>query len=190
MGRIPPINRRPFTSPNAGRSPALSSEACEEAAGGGTARARKLRKNPTDAEQRMWYALRLLKPLGMHFRRQPPIGPYFPDFACHRSKLVVELDGSQHAEDAAVQYDAQRTAFLNSRGYRVLRFWNSDVLENRDCVVEIIITAAKPPHPPGFAGRPPRVGGGEMVTSASHAGTHVLAGDDKFLFASPGDLPA
>jgi very-short-patch-repair endonuclease len=97
----------------------------------------------------------------MHFRRQAPVGRYFPDFVCHRSKLVVELDGSQHAEDPAVQYDAQRNEFLNSRGYRVLRFWNSDVVENREGVVEIIIAAAKEPHPPGFAGRPPRVGGGE-----------------------------
>jgi len=144
MARLPPINRRPFTSPNAGRSPALSSDSCEETAGGGPlARARKLRKNATDAEQRMWYALRVLKPLGLHFRRQPSIGPYFPDFACHRSKLVVELDGSQHSVSEAVQYDAKRTAYLNSRGYRVLRFWNGDVLENRDGVVEMIIAAAK-----------------------------------------------
>jgi very-short-patch-repair endonuclease len=106
-------------------------------------------------EQRLWYALRLLKPLGMHFRRQAPVGRYFPDFVCHRSKLVVELDGSQHAEDATVQYDARRTAYLNSRGYHVLRFWNSDVLESPDGVVEIIVAAAGAPHPPGFAGRPP-----------------------------------
>jgi very-short-patch-repair endonuclease len=102
-----------------------------------------LRKAATPPEQLLWYSLRLLKPLGLHFRRQPPIGPYFPDFACHRSKIVVELDGSQHAEGAAVEYDANRTAYLNSRGYRVLRFWNSDVLENRDGVVEIILAAAK-----------------------------------------------
>src|SRR5213080_4870918 len=98
---IPPINRRPFTSPNAGRSPALSGDSCEEVAGGGPiARARSLRKNATEAEQRLWYALRLLKPLGMHFRRQVPLGPYFPDFVCHRSKIIVELDGSQHADYA------------------------------------------------------------------------------------------
>jgi very-short-patch-repair endonuclease len=106
-----------------------------------------LRKSATPPEQLLWYSLRLLKPLGLHFRRQPPIGPYFPDFVCHRSKLVVELDGSQHAEGAAVEYDAQRTAYLNSRGYHVLRFWNGDVLENRDGVVEIILAAAKFPPP-------------------------------------------
>jgi very-short-patch-repair endonuclease len=63
-------------------------------------RVRKLRKNPTDAEERLWYVLRLLKPLGMHFRGQAPVGRYFPDFVCHRSKLVIELDGSQHADDS------------------------------------------------------------------------------------------
>ncbi len=148
MGRLPPINRRPFTSPHAGRSPALSSDSCEETAGGGAiARARRLRRNATEAERELWISLRQLKHAGLHFRRQPPIGAYFPDFACHRSKLVVELDGSQHAEAQAAQYDSERTAFLVSRGYRVLRFWNSDVLRNCEGVVEAIVTAAREPPP-------------------------------------------
>ena len=166
MGRLPPINRRPFTSPNAGRacppldagSPALSGVAREEAASGGIARARKLRKNATDAEQRLWYALRSLKPLGMHFRRQAPIGHYFPDFVCHRSKIVIELDGSQHADGAVVEYDAQRTVYLSSRGYRVLRFWNCDVIDNRDGVVETILAAAAPPTRPALPGDLPALG--------------------------------
>jgi Protein of unknown function (DUF559) len=78
--------------------------------------------------------------------------PIFSGFVCHRSKIVVELDGSQHADDAVVQYDAERTAFLNSRGYTVLRFWNSDVLENRGGVIEIIASAAKPPTRPASPG--------------------------------------
>jgi very-short-patch-repair endonuclease len=144
LGRIPPINRRPLTSPNAGRSTALSSDSCEETAGGGPkSRARQLRKHATPPEHLLWYALRCLKPLGLHFRRQPSIGPYFPDFACHRSKLVVELDGSQHSVGEA--HDAKRTMYLNSRGYQVLRFWNGDVLKNRDGVVEIILDAARKP---------------------------------------------
>lgn len=148
MGRIPPINRRPFTSPNVGRSPGLSSERCEETAGGGPiAQARRLRKSATEAEQRLWYALRLLKPLGMHFRRQAPIGPYFPDFVCHRSKIVVEVDGSQHAEKTAVEHDAIRTKFLNSEGYRVLRFWNLQILEDHEGVIDDIVAAAKSPPP-------------------------------------------
>jgi very-short-patch-repair endonuclease len=102
---------------------------------GPISRARRLRKNATEPEQLLWYALRTPRPQGLHFRRQAPVGKYFPDFVCHRSKVVVELDGSQHSEDAAVEYDATRTAFLNSRGYRVLRFWNGDVLKNRDAVI-------------------------------------------------------
>lgn len=153
-GRVPPINRRPFTSPNAGRSPTLSSDSCKEAAGGGPlARARALRKTSTDAEQRLWYALRMLKPRGLHFRRQAPVGPYFADFACHRSKLIIELDGSQHANGGAPEYDAQRTKFLNSPGYRVLRFWNCDVTQNCDGVVEIVLAAVrKPPTRPASPG--------------------------------------
>jgi len=148
MGRLPPINRRPFTSPNVGRSPPLSSESCEEAAGGGPlARARTLRQNLAEAEQRLWYVLRRLKSVGMHFRRQAPIGPYFADFTCHRSKIVVELDGSQHADGSAIQYDAARTAHLNAQGYRVLRFWNSQILEDHRGVLESIMAAAKSPPP-------------------------------------------
>lgn len=91
----------------------------------------------------LWYVLRLLKPIGLHFRRQAPIGRYFADFACHRAKLVVELDGSQHGDNAGLTYDAARTKVLNQRGYRVLRFWNGDVLQNRDGVVDVIIDAAR-----------------------------------------------
>ena len=101
----------------------MSNECCEVAAGGGPiARARAMRRNATDAEERLWYALQILKPFGLHFGRQAPIGPYFPDFACHRSKMVIELDGSQHVDENAALYDAQRTSYLNSRGYRALPF--------------------------------------------------------------------
>jgi len=147
MGKLPPINRRPFTSPNAGRSTPRSAER-EEAAGGGTeSRARSLRKSATDAERILWAALRPLRNQGLHFRRQAPIGRYIVDFACHRSKIVVELDGSQHGEDANLRHDAERTMFLNSRGYRVLRFWNLDVFRNRDGVAEAIVRAAQIPPP-------------------------------------------
>jgi very-short-patch-repair endonuclease len=99
----------------------------------------------------------------LHFRRQPSIGPYFPDFACHRSKLVVELDGSQHSVGEAVQYDAKRTAYLNSRGYRVLRFGNGDVLENRDGVVEIILRAARAYRQSVAIPLPPPTRGGRCI---------------------------
>ena len=114
------------------------------------ARARELRKGLTDVERRMWHALRPLKHHGLHFRKQVPFGYYVVDFACHGAKLIVELDGSQHGDDANVVFDAERTAFLESRGYRALRFWNREVLTNTDGLVELIFAEAKarlPPHP-------------------------------------------
>jgi len=114
----------------------------------GIQRARALRKDTTLVERLLWSSLRALKEQELHFRRQVPIGPYIADFACHRSKLIVELDGSQHGLDENVQRDAKRTAYLNSRGYRVLRYWNGDVLKNLDNIVEDIVRSAASPHPP------------------------------------------
>lgn len=130
-------------------------------------RARSLRKNATDAERILWTALRNFKRGGEHFRRQAPIGRYVVDFVCHRAKLIVELDGSQHGTDKAMAYDAERTAFLNSRGYRVIRFWNVEIFENLHGVCDAIFAIAKenPPTRSGSADaapdRPPRVGGGK-----------------------------
>jgi very-short-patch-repair endonuclease len=104
--------------------------------------ARTLRRDVTDAERKLWFLLRSLKPLGMHFRRQAPIGIYIADFAWHAGKIVVELDGSQHA-DARAFYDAKRTDWLQSQGYRVLRFWNNDVLKSPRSVGEVILAAAQ-----------------------------------------------
>jgi very-short-patch-repair endonuclease len=109
--------------------------------------ARTLRKNTTDAERSLWAALREFKQTGLHFRKQAPIGPYIADFVCHRAKLVVELDGDQHGADHTVAYDKARTAFLNSRGYRVIRFANWEVLREKQRVVDAIYDAAKSPHP-------------------------------------------
>ena len=96
-----------------------------------TERARELRRAMTKAEARLWLRMRS-NGLGGPFRRQHPIGSYFADFYCAPVKLVVELDGSQHAERQA--YDAARTAFLREQGIEVLRFWNSDVMENLEGV--------------------------------------------------------
>jgi very-short-patch-repair endonuclease len=114
--------------------------------------AQRMRRAPTDAERCMWRILRALKPLGMHFRRQAPIGAYVADFAWYDGKLVIEIDGSQHAE-RQYAYDAQRTAWLESQGYRVLRFWNIDVLKTPHSVGEAILAAhtemkTPPPTPP------------------------------------------
>lgn len=110
-------------------------------------RARSLRKDPTDAESLLWYHLRDRR-LGNHkFRRQHPIGPYFADFACLEAKLIVELDGGQHVD--AATYDESRTRFIETQGYRVLRFWNNEVLTQTDAVRERILQALQEanPHP-------------------------------------------
>jgi very-short-patch-repair endonuclease len=141
MGKIPRINRTLLTSPYAGRS-TVRSDSGEPAGGGLLQRARYLRKHPTEAEYRLWFALRALKPLGFHFRRQAPIGNYIADFVCHRAKVIVEIDGSQHGEPENVLRDERRTEFLDSRGYRVLRFWNVEVMEGLEEVVATILRAA------------------------------------------------
>jgi len=98
--------------------------------------ARHLRKNMTDAEQRIWRALRLRQILGVKFRRQHPIGAYIADFICIERKLIVEVDGGQHAEQ--IVEDNVRTAWLEAQGYRVMRFWNNEVLQNIEGVLETI----------------------------------------------------
>ncbi|MBB5049338.1 very-short-patch-repair endonuclease [Rhodopseudomonas rhenobacensis] len=109
-------------------------------------RARSLRQNTTDAERKLWQRLRKIALGDVHFRRQATIGPYFADFACHAIRLVIEIDGGQHAESAT---DQVRTDYMHAQGYRVLRFWNHEVLENIDGVVETILSAASvaPPTP-------------------------------------------
>ena len=102
---------------------------------GSVARARELRRNSTDAEKKFWRAIRAGLPQ-LKWRRQMPVGPYFADFACFAEKLIIELDGGQHAE--ATEKDAVRSRFFGEQGYRVIRFWNNDVLANIDGVIERI----------------------------------------------------
>ena len=101
--------------------------------------ARGLRRRPTDAERRLWARLRDRRLLGVRFARQVPIGPYIVDFCCREQRLIVELDGGQHATRA--DYDAGRTAFLEGLGYRVLRFWDNEALRNTDGVLQRIAQA-------------------------------------------------
>ena len=98
--------------------------------------ARTMRANATEAEQKLWSRLRKRQLCGFQFRRQYSIGPYFADFFCLKAKLVIEVDGSQH-EDQKEQ-DERRSAFLRASGYRVLRFWNFEVMSDVDSVVERI----------------------------------------------------
>ena len=103
--------------------------------------ARQLRKNPTEAEKRLWYQLRDKQLADHRFRRQTPIGPYIVDFFCPEAKLIIELDGGQHAEN--VDHDQKRTDWLEARGYRVIRFWNNEVFENMEGVLASIDIALK-----------------------------------------------
>lgn len=107
--------------------------------------ARKLRSDVTDAEKKLWAQLRGRQLCGAKFRRQHPIGPFIADFCSVERRLIVELDGGQHAEH--VTSDNARTQFLESHGYRVLRFWNHDVLTNLAGVLERICEVLKSPHP-------------------------------------------
>jgi very-short-patch-repair endonuclease len=109
-------------------------------------RARILRKNAIDAERRLWRCLRQKQIDGFRFRRQQPIGPYIGDFFCPQAALILEIDGGQHA--AQETEDSVRTAWLEARGYRVLRFWNNDVLRNTPGVLVRIGEALRDGPPP------------------------------------------
>ncbi|MBI2785080.1 MAG: endonuclease domain-containing protein [Legionella longbeachae] len=100
--------------------------------------AKTLRKKSTDTETHLWYYLRA-KRLGFKFKRQVPIGTYIVDFACLEKRLIIELDGSQHLDNR--RYDMERTAWLNTQGFKVLRFWNNDVLQQTLSVIEVILRA-------------------------------------------------
>ncbi|MGD9501445.1 MAG: endonuclease domain-containing protein [Methyloceanibacter sp.] len=116
-----------------------------------TARARSLRSSSTMAERRLWKVLRKHQLHAVQFRRQQPIGPYVVDFFCPSAKLVIEIDGGQHAEARTEMRDAKRTQWLESRGYQVLRFWNNDVLQNLEGVwqriCDVVPLSDPPPQP-------------------------------------------
>jgi len=118
---------------------------------GGSARtltiARKLRAEMTDAERKLWSLLRRKQLAGFRFRRQVPLGPFVADFACYSARLVIEVDGGQHG--VRVDHDERRTKWLEQFGWRVLRFWNGDVLREPENVIEMIRLALieSPPQP-------------------------------------------
>jgi very-short-patch-repair endonuclease len=129
-------------------------------------RARALRTNATKAEQIIWRAIRAHRLNDVGFRRQTPIGPYIVDFVSHSAKLIIELDGGQHFDDVHESRDARRDKFLRSKGFRVLRFSNYDVMTNLEGVWTVIAAAvgsAVAPFPPS-----PASGGG--LKSAERAG--------------------
>jgi very-short-patch-repair endonuclease len=103
-----------------------------------TSKTRKLRRSATDAEMKLWFAVRDRRLAGFKFVRQKSIGPYVVDFLCRDRNLIIEVDGGQHAESES---DQVHDAYLASEGYRVLRFWNSDVLGNIDGILQNILAA-------------------------------------------------
>ena len=110
-----------------------------------TTRARQHRKQPTDSEQALWQLLRGRQLAGYKFRRQAPIGQYIADFLFYRPKLIIELDGGQHQQQT--NYDNQRTRWLKSKGFKVIRFWSHQPLQEPDAVSDAILTALQEEAP-------------------------------------------
>src|ERR1051326_9271227 len=126
--------------------------------------ARKLRKSTPPQEVKLWVKLRELRAVGHHFRRQSPILNYIVDFECRRSRIIVEVDGTQHGFDANRERDLARGEHLRRAGYNVLRFANSEIDPELDAVMQAIVSAVEssrppPPPPPPLPPPPPPRGG-------------------------------
>ena len=123
----------------------LQGEVGRAPAGGSTrfrrARAKALRDRSTDAERKLWRALKGVPVEGTHFRRQVPVGPYVADFGCLAARLLIELDGGHHSRDEVAASDAARQAWLEREGYQVLRFWNAEAMDDLGGVLETIYAA-------------------------------------------------
>ncbi|MDA9507328.1 MULTISPECIES: endonuclease domain-containing protein [unclassified Bradyrhizobium] len=128
-------------------------------------RAKRLRREMTRAETLLWRHLKAHRLARLGFRRQAPMGAYIADFVAHSCKLVVEVDGESHDFEERLRKDAQRDEWFASRGYRVLRFTNEDVLRNLEGVALAILQAAEPGAPPSLT--LPRKGGGNGESGAS-----------------------
>ncbi|MBM3529010.1 MAG: endonuclease domain-containing protein [Alphaproteobacteria bacterium] len=126
---------------------------------------KRLRTEMTDAEKKLWRALRS-RSIGPKFRRQVPLGRYIIDFVCFESKVIVEVDGGQHADSRS---DAVRDDYFAARGYRVLRFWNNDVLRNLEGVLTVIAQSHPSPGTP-LRGVPPSPARGEGNRARGTAG--------------------
>jgi very-short-patch-repair endonuclease len=128
--------------------------------------AKFLRSHQTEAEQRLWYHLRAHRFMGLKFKGQKPMGRYIVDFICRERRLIVEVDGGQHAEQ--IEYDRERDTWLQERGYRVLRVWNNEVMQHLDGVLErirLLAVSLSPPAPLPHSGE-----GSEADTEAGEGG--------------------
>jgi very-short-patch-repair endonuclease len=135
QGQSPPSGRCAATFPHWGKDKRCENDMANEIA-------RRLRKTMTPQEVKLWVHLRASKDQGLHFRRQVPREGYIVDFACLKSKIVIEVDGAQHGEPGLSDKDAERDARLSAGGFKVLRFWNNEVNESLDAVVETIYREA------------------------------------------------
>ncbi|GLS34006.1 Very-short-patch-repair endonuclease [Mesorhizobium albiziae] len=133
-----PSGRFAATLPIEGREDAKAATAASQRSEAVKRRARSLRQNLTGPEAKLWSHLKRIKTIDTHFRKQVPIGPYIADFACLRSRLVIEVDGDQHGWETAKRRDNHRTRFLQSQGFTVVRFWNHEVLREIESVLETI----------------------------------------------------
>ncbi len=130
--------------------------------------ARRLRKRLTPQEVKLWVKLRSLKTMGLHIRRQAPVGRYIVDFVCFSRKIIIEADGGQHNLSQHAELDRIRDNFLRSQGYHIIRFWNSDIDANLDGVMDVILSKlAAPPPRPACAGRPSPRGGGIKLSACA-----------------------
>jgi len=130
-----------------------------------------LRKNATEAEKKLWFELREFKTRGFYFRRQVPIGAYIVDFACLKSKLIVEVDGAHHLNDPAqLAHDLMRDNWLRSQGFAILRYGNGDVFSNKDAIVDHIFECLRNPE----LALPLEGGGGRRGKAAAGGGGDAL----------------
>ncbi len=136
-------------------------------------RAREMRNAPTAAEGKLWALIQPLRQQGYHFRRQVQIGPYYADIACHDARLIIEADGATHSSDEEIAYDRRRDAYLKSRGFRILRFWNDDISHNTAGVGDAILAALTGIMP--LAPGPSPRGGGESRRRKLRTGLGELA---------------
>jgi len=133
--------------------------------------AKTMRRAPTDAEKMLWRELRAKRFIDFKFKRQQPLGPYIVDFVCFERRLIVEIDGGQHDENV----DAERTHWLEQQGFRVLRYWNNDVMANREGVLTFLLGQLSESSP--FPNPSPARGEGLKRGVASRKSTSPLAGE-------------
>ncbi len=165
MAMLPP-NPSPLAGEGGARREAVGGRGGVPSRSDLLARAKWMRANPTEAKQRVWAILRAKRLTGFKFRRQVIIDSYIVDFINFDHRLIIEADGSQHAES---EYDERRDAYLKRQGFTVLRFWNNDVLSNSDGVTEAIWHALHaPPLPSAASQLPPSPARGEGFESESH----------------------